>query len=580
MGTTQVPADPQRVVVLDAMDNVLALGVRPVGAANWIGSATGELAGFPAHLEQSDLRGIEWLGNNASPNMERIVALDPDLILARFNRHEAIYDQLSVIAPTVVINQNAVGGWKGQLRAYGDALNRSAPAEQLLEEYEQRADQIGAELAALDYNPEVSVVRFDPGRIVIYGKEIFAGSVLEDAGVMRPAYQQKDQRSEEISLEQIDLIDADILITVAANPSESMLAEIGSSPLWQGLRAVEQEQVHAVSFDVWIGGWTIAGAHLILDDIDRYVLKADVEAAPGGDEFPVTIEHKFGATTIPARPEHVITVGYSEQDAVLALGVRPVAIRYWFGDEPYGVWPWSQDALGDAEPVLLEMTHGELNFELLASLDPDLLVATHSGITKEEYDALSAIAPTLAQPGEYADFAVPWQEQTRLIGKALGLSAKAEQLVAGVESQIVATREEYDGFDGASIAWATPAEGAGQFWVTGEDTPPIRFLKNLGMTFSPRIREIMGDEYSVLISNERLDLLDVDLLILRAASAEERAAIESNPILTRLDVYAEGRYIFFEVNDPVYGALSYSTVASLPYVIENLSPMIEDTLSP
>src|SRR6056297_4028745 len=83
---------------------------------------------------------------------------------------------------------------------------------------------------------------------------------------------------------------------------------------------------------------------------------ADTQADADGDEvaaFPVTIEHKFGATTIDEEPHRVVSVGFNEHDFLLALGVVPVGLRDWFGDRPNGAWPWAQDELGDAEPEVL-----------------------------------------------------------------------------------------------------------------------------------------------------------------------------------------------------------------------------------
>jgi len=149
----------------------------------------------------------------------------------------------------------------------------AAEAESLLVDYDARAADIAARLAALDTAPQVSLVRFGPDRIVIYEKQIFAGSVLADAGVTRPPAQDKDARSEQISPEQLALIDGDLLLTVAANPDESILAELQTNPLWSQLRAVQTEQVYPVSYDSWVGGWTITGANLILDDVEQYLLQ-------------------------------------------------------------------------------------------------------------------------------------------------------------------------------------------------------------------------------------------------------------------------------------------------------------------
>uniref|UniRef100_A0A831TCE7 Iron-siderophore ABC transporter substrate-binding protein n=1 Tax=Thermorudis peleae TaxID=1382356 RepID=A0A831TCE7_9BACT len=294
--------------------------------------------------------------------------------------------------------------------------------------------------------------------------------------------------------------------------------------------------------------------------------------------FPLVIRHKFGTTEIPEQPQRVATVGFSEQDPVLALGVKPIAVREWFGDQPYAVWPWAQDELGDAMPTVLRMPFGELDFEAIAALRPDLLVATHSGITADEYEALSRIAPTVAQPGEYPDFGVPWQEQTRIIGQALGRAERAEVLIAEVEAQIAAARAAHPQFEGATIAWASPS-GDGQYWAVGPNTPPMRFLSALGFRMPDALAAVVGELDSAQISGEQLGLLDTDALILQVNTPEERAAIEANPLYQQLRAAREGRALFFVgLDDPLYGALSFSTVLSLPYALEHLLPLLAAAL--
>ncbi|MFO7246541.1 MAG: ABC transporter substrate-binding protein [Thermaerobacter sp.] len=295
--------------------------------------------------------------------------------------------------------------------------------------------------------------------------------------------------------------------------------------------------------------------------------------------FPVTIPHKFGQVEIPAQPTRVLTLGFSEQDPVLALGVKPIAVRYWFGDHPYAVWPWAQDELGDATPEVLQMPYGDLDFERIASLRPDLIVATHSGITAEEYERLAGIAPTLAQPGDYPDFGVPWQEQTLVIGRALGLEDLARQRVDEVEAAIAAARQAHPEFEGATVAWASPA-GDGQYWAVGPNTPPLRFLFALGFRMRDELAQVIGDLDSAAISAEQLHLLDADVLIFQADSEEQRAALEADPLFQRLDAAAQGRVVWFVgYEDPVYGALSFSTVLSLPYALEHLVPQLAGALA-
>ncbi|NJO83552.1 MAG: ABC transporter substrate-binding protein, partial [Blastochloris sp.] len=149
--------------------------------------------------------------------------------------------------------------------------------------------------------------------------------------------------------------------------------------------------------------------------------------------FPVTIEHKYGSTTLTAPPQRVVAIGYTEQDPLLALGVVPVAVRYWYGDAPNAIFPWAQEAAGNAAPEVLNMPYGNLNYEAILALQPDLISAVTAGVTQEEYDLLSQIAPTIAQSGEYIDFGMPWQETTRMIGATVGSLTKPRRWLRVVE---------------------------------------------------------------------------------------------------------------------------------------------------
>ena len=300
---------------------------------------------------------------------------------------------------------------------------------------------------------------------------------------------------------------------------------------------------------------------------------------PASGAFPVTIAHKFGSITVQEEPERVVTVGFSEQDPVLSLGVKPVAVREWFGGHPYAVWPWGVDELGDAQPRVLTMPFGELDYEQIAALRPDIIIATHSGITEEEYGRLAQIAPTLAQSGDYPDFGMPWQEQTRSIGEALGRPEQAEEVVAGVEAKIAEAGSRHAEFQGATVAWVSPA-GEGQYWAVGPTTPPMRFLSALGLNVPPALAEVIGDKDSAQISSEQLALLDADALIFQGMTEEGVAAFRNNPLYQQLGAATENRTVFFSSTaDPVYGALSFSTALSLSYAVDELVPMLADAVT-
>lgn len=300
------------------------------------------------------------------------------------------------------------------------------------------------------------------------------------------------------------------------------------------------------------------------------VTTADSEVADGDAAFPVTIEHKFGSTTIDAEPTRVVSVGFNDQDALLALGVIPVGIRDWYGEQPFGTWPWAQDELGDAQPELLSPNGVELNVEAVAALDPDLIVGIYSGMTESEYDLLSAIAPTIAQPSEFVDYGTPWQEQTRIVGRAVGKAELAEDLVTSIEDRYASIRAEHPEFVGATSAVAFTFEGSPGAYTSSDVRS--RLLTDLGFVIPPQFDEIAGDSFFASFSAEELELLDLDAVVWIVGEDLALDAILDLPLRESLAFATEGREVFadFELS----GAFSFSSPLSIPYLLDALVPKL------
>jgi len=296
-------------------------------------------------------------------------------------------------------------------------------------------------------------------------------------------------------------------------------------------------------------------------------------SANGGDEFPLEIEHKFGTTTVEGVPERVVTVGLTDQDAFLALGLAPVGITDWFGDHPHAVWPWAQDLLGDAEPEVLNADEG-VDAEAIAALRPDLIVGLYAGITEDEYDLLAQIAPTVAQPGEYVDWGIPWQEQTRLVGQILGRADDAEVLVQEVEDQFARVRADHPEFEGATGVMATPYQGT--ISVYAPEDVRGRFMAALGFVPFDGMDELAGDDFAPELSLEQTELLDVDALVwIMGDDAEaDLAELQAEPLYGGLPVVAEGRDVAVANEGPLGGATSFQTVLSIPVLIEGMVPRL------
>ncbi len=289
----------------------------------------------------------------------------------------------------------------------------------------------------------------------------------------------------------------------------------------------------------------------------------------GGGAFPVRVQHEYGAAEIESAPERVVTVGFTDQDFVLAFGVKPVGVREFFGERPQATWSWAQDELGGAEPTVL--ASAELDFEGIAELRPDLIVGLTSGMSEGDHEKLSQIAPTLAQPSAYPDFGIPWEEQTRLVGRALGRPGEAERIVAGVKRRFAQAREEHPEFAGASAVFAS-VEAEGKFSAYSAADPRGRFLTQLGFEIPAEIDRLAGDRFFTSISSERFRLLDADLLVTLEFPGASEEAVEADPLYGRLRAVREGRDVYLDYEDELSGALSFGSPLSLPFALDEAVP--------
>ena len=296
-------------------------------------------------------------------------------------------------------------------------------------------------------------------------------------------------------------------------------------------------------------------------------------AAPvAAQEFPVTVEHVYGSTTIAEQPRRVVSVGLHEQDFLYALGVAPVGVKEWFGEQPYATWPWADDeraALG-AEPEV--MTGDGINFEWVLAQDPDLIVAIYWWLEQEDYDRLSEIAPVVASPAGYDVWAAPWQAELAIIDQATsGTTEKSDAIIAGFDAryaQVRASYPELEGVTGTNIY----LEDDGNFTAWGPNDLASKFLVDLGLVFPPQLEGLAAADNRITISPENADLLEMDVVVWPVAEGGDvQSVVEALPTYRSLDIAREDRSVWLDDgNGLAYAAMSWQTPLSLDYLLDVL----------
>ncbi len=238
--------------------------------------------------------------------------------------------------------------------------------------------------------------------------------------------------------------------------------------------------------------------------------------ASASSAFPVTISSAIGDAVIDAEPTRVATWGWGATDAVIALGVTPVAIPsddYSGGDDK--IAPWVEEglaALGGEAPVVLDSSAATLSTEELLTTTPDVLLAPYSGITQEEFDEVTgAGVPVVAYPD--AAWTTPWRDAVKLVGEALGKSAEAEQILADLDVLVSDAGAAHPEFEGTSIALLT--ESAGTYYVYLPSDPRVEILEDLGFVTPASVTDLDTGEgtFYTTVSPENLDKIDADVIL-------------------------------------------------------------------
>ncbi|MEM5003022.1 iron-siderophore ABC transporter substrate-binding protein [Priestia megaterium] len=271
MGETKVPQKPKRIVVLtnEGTEALLSMGIKPVGAVqSWLGNP------WYDHIKDK-MKGVQNVGTEMEPSLEKIAALKPDLIIGNKVRQEKTYDQLNAIAPTVFADQLS-GDWKKNLMLYAKAVNKEDKGKQVIQDFDKHVETVKKQLGD-QVNKKVSIVRFTGSDARIYHKDSFSGVILDQLGFARPKSQDVNDLAElNVTKERIPAMDGDVLFYFSYETGDgkatTMEKEWVNDPLFKKLNVSKEGNVHKVSEAIWNTAGGVIAANKMLDDINKIMV--------------------------------------------------------------------------------------------------------------------------------------------------------------------------------------------------------------------------------------------------------------------------------------------------------------------
>jgi iron complex transport system substrate-binding protein len=310
------------------------------------------------------------------------------------------------------------------------------------------------------------------------------------------------------------------------------------------------------------------------------IVAGDVRADEA-TSYPIIIQHALGTTTIARKPERVATVAWANHEVPLALGIVPVGMAAAnFGDDDGdGLLPWVAEklaALGGETPVLFDEGDG-IDFEAVAATNPDVILASYSGLSQSDYDTLSQIAPVVAYP--QSPWATDWREMIRLNSAGLGMAAEGNKLIADIEAEIAQVVADYPELKGKSAMFVTHLDATDLSTVnfyTMDDTR-VRFFADLGLT-SPKsvVEASTTGRFSGSISAERVDAFDdVDILV-TYGTQDLLDAMKGNPLMSRMPAVANDAVVMLGRNP--LGTAANPTPLSISWVLKDYVALLANAV--
>lgn len=300
------------------------------------------------------------------------------------------------------------------------------------------------------------------------------------------------------------------------------------------------------------------------------------------DAFPVTITHAYGETTIETKPERIASVAWGNHEVPLALGVQPVIFEKatWGDADGDGMLPWVKEKVDELgfEPNMYDPTDG-IDFQAIADSQPDVIIASYSGLSQEEYDRLTKIAPVVAFP-EVA-WGASYTEMIDLNATALGLKDQGQELIAELDKTVKASLEKHADIVGKKqlFLFLDPTDLSTITYYSGLDTRP-KFLDSYGLPNAKLAADAAtkSDAFFGTISAEEVEqFADVDVIVTYGDPAQ-LAVLQADPLLSKIPAIAEGRVLFATSEGSLDTAVNPSPL-SIPSTIDTYFSALQKVLA-
>ncbi|MEM7800909.1 MAG: ABC transporter substrate-binding protein [Chloroflexota bacterium] len=560
-GELTFDAKPERVIVLreELLEMMLVLDEKPVGFSGRLEIETGDVITDHPYLSEEILGTPTYVGFATEPSIERIIELNPDLILFPNDggADNEAYESLVQVAPTFAFNPQAVGSWKEGVSKLGIIFNKEAEAAEVVAQFESTIEQLEDELTGLvEEVPRVAVIYLpDPSTTFILGRNFALGGLVESLGftVVEPeGIDLGPFGAAVVDVEALANIETDSILTFqfSEGVQEGFQAELFLEgldvPVVRNVLDIGRPYTGPISEEFYLEQFQ-AGMIAAYGPSAAGITSGESDSCEDGF---VLFDHEFLATDpvcIPENPERVAALDLASIELMLASGQELIAgstpLTFFLGN----VAPeWG--AAFAAQTAGLPALGFPTNLEVLVEVDPDLIVTSVNFMEPGVEEQMAEIAPTVIYNNASQERFQEWVPNLLFAGAAMGLSEEAEALVAGYEERVAALQGALgDSIDGQTVSVVLPREEEGTLGMRMGGSFSGTIFNDVGIQ-APEAQQPLTNEasgsVSTDISKEQWNLIDADYLVIYGVTSTPEGTTEANEAIVQL------------AEDPIWNTLS------------------------
>lgn len=268
----EVPSKVETIITasLEAMEDAAVLGVKPAGVVSSGGPD------IPSYLAK-DLEGATVIGSKKEPSTEKMLTLNPDVILGTSKWDESQFASFNKVATTFPYSHISTN-WKENLLLFGELTGKKELAEEKIASYETQVEALKTKIQASDLKDKKVLIIRVRGGLAVYPAGVYLNpSLYEEFGLTQPKELDTLEAQTDITYETLAEWNPDVILLQYAEDENTetpeILDEVLNNKVFKSTTAAKEDKVYVNVADPMAQGGTAWSKQQFIEGFEAEVLK-------------------------------------------------------------------------------------------------------------------------------------------------------------------------------------------------------------------------------------------------------------------------------------------------------------------